>query len=325
MGAGLAAAAVDSPWSWGYWPYENPYCTAPVVLAGTTIDYSQPLVLNSSPSAVAEQTPASGDAAASTPTDQASSLLDAARDAFMQGDYNAALAQSEQAIAAQPNGAVSHEFRALVLFALQRYKEAATTIYAVLSVGPGWDWTTMSSFYPNADTYSEQLRALEQSIQTNPNVAELRFLLAYHYMTCGYADAAATQLKAVVELNPHDQLSAQILSALTPHETAQQPAASGPATPVTAAALVGQWKASRADGTAIALSLTQDAKYTWSVVQKERHEEFSGDFTVADSLLVLKKDNSPVMVGEVKIPADNQFNFKLPGDNPSDPGLTFAK
>jgi tetratricopeptide (TPR) repeat protein len=211
------------------------------------------------------------------------------------------------------------------LFALQRYKEAAATIYAVLSVGPGWDWTTMSSFYPNADTYSEQLRALEQSIQTNPNVAESRFLLAYHYMTCGYADAAATQLKAVVELNPHDQLSARILIALTPSDAAKQPAASAPATPVDASALVGQWKASRADGTAIALSLAQDAKYTWSVVQKDRREEYSGDYAVAESLLILKKDNNPVMVGEVKILADNQFLFKLPGDNPSDPGLTFGK
>ena len=38
---GLAAA---TPWSWGYWPYYNPYYVAPIVVGGTTIDYSQPIL-----------------------------------------------------------------------------------------------------------------------------------------------------------------------------------------------------------------------------------------------------------------------------------------
>ena len=41
-----------------------------------------------------------------------------------------------------PNDASLHEFRALVLFALGQYEQAAATLYAVLSNGPGWDWTT---------------------------------------------------------------------------------------------------------------------------------------------------------------------------------------
>ena len=40
-----AALSNATPWSWGYWPYYNPYCTAPVVVGDTTIDYSQPIVL----------------------------------------------------------------------------------------------------------------------------------------------------------------------------------------------------------------------------------------------------------------------------------------
>ena len=53
--------------------------------------------------------------------------------------------------------------------------------------------------------------------------------------------------------------------------------------------------------------------------------EFSGSYAVADNLLILNEGNSPAMVGQVTLLADNRFNFKLAGDNPSDPGLTFGK
>ncbi len=46
---------------------------------------------------------------------------------------------------------------------------------------------------------------------------------------------------------------------------------------------------------------------------------------MADNLLILKEGNSPAMVGQVTLLPDNRFNFKLAGDNPSDPGLTFGK
>jgi hypothetical protein len=31
------------------------------------------------------------------------------------------------------------------------------------------------------------------------------------------------------------------------------------------------------------------------------------------------------MIGQVSMLANDRFNFKLPGDNPNDPGLTFGK
>ena len=45
-GAGYWAGDVlaSIPWSWGYWPYYNPYYVGPVVDGGATIDYSQPIV-----------------------------------------------------------------------------------------------------------------------------------------------------------------------------------------------------------------------------------------------------------------------------------------
>ena len=68
-----------------------------------------------------------------------------------------------------------------------------------------------------------------------------------------------------------------------------------------------------------------DGKFTWKLAQKDKPQEFSGDYTVADNLLILKQNNNPVMVGQVTQLAGNRFNFKLAGDNPNDPGLTFSK
>ena len=98
-----------------------------------------------------------------------------------------------------------------------------------------------------------------------------------------------------------------------------------PAKPVEASTLVGNWKAKRPDGKTIALNLSNDGKYTWTFAQKDKPQAFSGDYSVADNLLVLKQAGTPMMVGQVTPTAADGFNFKLPGDNPDDPGLTFGK
>jgi tetratricopeptide (TPR) repeat protein len=320
--AGAAASAI--PWAWGYWPYYNPYYAGPVVYDGApfAFDYSQPIVVAQTPAAPpVTQTDL-------TAEQQATPLFDAARSAFMQGDYPTALAQVDQAIAQVPNDTVLHEFRGLVLFALGRYKEAAAAVYAVLSSGPGWDWTTQSGLYPNVDVYTQQLRALEQDAKSHPAAAEARFLLAYHYLTCGYTDAAVAQLKVVTRLNPKDQLSAQLLKSLSTTGTAEQSESSQPVAltkPADASSLVGDWTATRADGGTIKLALTGDGKFTWALDQNGKPQQFSGTYTVADSLLVLKQGDHPMMVGQVTSLAGDGFNFKLAGDNPGDPGLNFAR
>lgn len=332
---GLVAGAIDTPWSWGYWPYSNPYYVAPTVFGDATYNYSQPIasaVPATNTGQAIQITDNSQGTASESPTDQATDLLNAARNVFEKGEYQGALSLCNTAISKTPNAVVLHEFRGLTQFALKDYKEAACTIYAVLSVGPGWDWTTLSSLYPNVDVYSSQLRALEQYVLANPNVAQARFLLAYHYMTCGHVDAAAQQFKAAAELNSKDQLSVQLANTLTKGATpdatpttAKLAAPSAPAKPIEGATLVGDWKASRSDGTSIALRLNKDGKYTWKLTQQGKPIEYNGPYSVADGLLILKQNDAPVMVGQVTLLADNQFNFKLPGDNPSDPGLTFGK
>ena len=336
-------AAWQIPWSWGYWGYSNPYYTQPLSFGSTTVDYSQPIVMAQPPATVA-QDPIQGGGG-----DQSAQFLDSARDAFMHGEYQQALTQVDRAIGLTPNDSVLHEFRGLVLFALGDYHQAAASVYAALSVGPGWDWTTLSSLYPDTETYTQQLRALEQYANQNPNQSDARFLLAYHYLTCGYTDQAVGQLQEVVQLNPKDQLSAQLLASLTNPQSAAAganpnaapgippapPAIGGstepvapaapPAAPVIAADLAGRWTATRPDGSTIVLNLGNDSKYDWNYTNNGQAHNFAGTFSLADNLLILKQGDTPTMVGQVNMVNNRQFNFKMPGDNPNDPGLTFTR
>ena len=150
-----AWALGSSFYNWGYGGgYANPYyaeaaVAQPIVIEQTvvggepqtvtvpafTYDYSQPIDTQAAPP------PAEV-------ADPALAKFDAAREAFRSGDYAGALRLTDEALKVLPNDATLHEFRALVLFAVGKYDLAAGPLYAVLSVGPGWDWTTMVGLYP---------------------------------------------------------------------------------------------------------------------------------------------------------------------------------
>ena len=317
--------------AWGYWPYYNPYCVGPFVEGGITINYSQPIVV--AQPAVALPVAPTGP----TAEEQATPLLDAARAAFMQGDYRTALAQVDQAIALVPNDTVLHEFRGLVLFALGRYNEAAAADYAVLSVGPGWDWTTLSGLYPNVEVYTEQLRALEQYAREHPaesggEVPAGRTLPDVRLQRC--RRRAAQGGRATESQGPVVRATAQQPLRGGPRGGGScRAGGSGPARGGTAGggaaggcgSLVGNWTATRPDSATIKLALGSDGKFTWTLDQSGKPQQFSGTYSLADNLLVLKQGDNPVMVGQVVLLAGDRFNFKLAGDNPSDPGLTFAR
>ena len=165
--------------NWLYSGYTNPYYSTVVAAqpAQTTVvyDYSQPInVVADAP-----------DPAAASSTEQ---VFSAARDAFKAGDYQRALDLTDQVLKDTPNVPAVHEFRALCLFALKRFDESAAVDYAVLSAGPGMNWTTLVGLYPDVDTYTNQLRALEASVRSNPNAASTEFLLGYHYLVQGHQD-----------------------------------------------------------------------------------------------------------------------------------------
>ena len=228
----------------------------------------------------------------------------------------------------QPNDPVLHEFRALCLFAQGDYQQSAAATYAVLSGGPGWDWTTVSSLYPSITVYTQQLRALEKYSQEHPDAADARFLLAYQYLLTGHNDAASAELKQVVALQPNDALSAQLLKSISPAADDAYAARRGPTPapatkPADAAALVGNWTASRPDGTKVEMDLTAANQFTWRFDQGGKPQELKGTYTLADNYLVLKAGEQNSLVGQVGLLANNEMSFRLADNNPADPGLVF--
>jgi tetratricopeptide (TPR) repeat protein len=320
-------------YNWGYSNYLNPYYGGG---AGNALVAQQPIVYDYSQPIDAQSPPPQ-----QSVTDQAMSTFDTARQAFKSGDYPRALELVDQALKSTPNDPTLHEFRALALFALKRYDEAAAPLYAVLSVGPGWDWTTLISLYADPETYTGQLRALEAFVQGNQNSAPAHFVLAYHYLTEEHADAAIRQLKIVSTLQPKDTLSAQLIAQLEHKEqpaaaggseNGQTPAATAPAqTAATTSSgkegkLDGTWTAKPTTDTTITLSVQSDGRFSWSVDRQGKNQQFAGKSSYENGILTLVQDQSNnTMVGNVEWTDETHFHFKVPGGGPDDPGLSFAR
>ena len=155
-GWGLGSYATTSLYS----NYTNPYYATVVAAqpAQTTVvyDYSQPINVTSTPPD------------ASVAREHRAGVFGCSR--LVQGRRlcRAHSSSRDQVLKQTPDAAVVHEFRALCLFALKRYDEAAAVDYAVLTAGPGWNWSTLVGLYPDVDTYTNQLRALEAFVRTNP-------------------------------------------------------------------------------------------------------------------------------------------------------------
>jgi tetratricopeptide (TPR) repeat protein len=313
-------------YDWGYASYANPFYVpvgVPVAAAadgagGGGYDYSQPI-----------------DTAAAAPpeseTDQAVGIFDQGRAEFKQGNYRGALALCDQALAKLPSDTALHEFRALVQFALGRYDKAAETLYAVLSVGPGWDWTTLIGLYPSIDVYTQQLRALEAYQKAHPQEPAPAFVLAYHYLTQGHAKEAAREFADVAKLQPANTLAAQLAAHLT---SSDDQTATPPATPAAAESnsapsrefpVTGTWRAAPNADTSIALTIDEMGKFAWTVTAKGKAKNIEGESTYGNGLLTLAGATGGTMVGRTDWSDSAHFTFKLMGGPPGDPGLTFQK
>src|SRR4029077_13055311 len=124
---------------------------------------------------------------------------------------------------------------------------AATTLYAVLSVGPGWDWTTMYNLYDGIEEYTAHLRKLEDYCRVNKDSADAYFVLAYHYLTMDKKDLAARMYQVVAKLAPKDEVTKQMLEGLNAKPldegTPPPPAEDPDKTPtIPPEKLVGTWK-----------------------------------------------------------------------------------
>jgi tetratricopeptide (TPR) repeat protein len=306
-------------YGFGYWGYDNPYYTETYPLdGGAVIDYSEPLPVDTA-------APASTDAPVAGIAD-----FDAARQAFYQGDYAAALTATNKALSALPNDPIIHEFRALVLFAQGKYHDAAAGLYSVLAVGPGWDWTTLSSLYPNNDVYAKQFRALEAYLAQHPQESDARFVLAYHCITTGNKGTAAAHLKILRKSMPDDKVITELLLMIAGPEaveTTPTPAATTAPAPVTVPSveLFGAWNAVGEGQTKFELQLTQEGTFTWTYTQKGKAETVKGLFGLDENVLALQPETGGTMLAEITKPKGGKFDFQLLGAPPGDPGLKFTK
>lgn len=361
VGIGVASWGLGSFFnSWGYSSYVNPYYAYPAVVQQPAVVVQQPIVYDYS-RPIDLQAPPPAESVAS----QAVATFDAARGAFQANEFTRALDLANQALQQMPNDPMIHEFRALCLFALGRFDEAAIPLYTVLSAGPGWDWTTLAGLYPDIGMYTEQLRILEAYCRANPKAASARFVLASLYMTQGSNEAAANMFKQVVALQPQDRLSAQLADVLTPKPgteltratpaeivanapvqpapvRAEQPPAEPAPAPAPAdqpapngapelpkgpvpAKLAGTWSASPVKDVTISFTVDPAKGFTWKVTDRGQPHEFRGEASFENDTLALVAADQPPMVGTVTWSDDSHFLFKAIGAPPEDPGLKFSK
>lgn len=328
-------------YGFGYWGYSNPFYGGSYNTSSYTYNYTEPLVVYAESSSSAAVAPADAGAADTgaapagppEPTDEGMAAFEEARTAFYGGDYEKALTLLDTTLKTMPNDSVVHEFRGLVLFAMKKYPESAAAIYAVLSAGPGWDWTTMSGLYPSVDVYTQQLRDLESFTKSNPTSADGNFLLGYHYLTTGYKELGSRYFGLALELLPGDKLLTQ-LAGMTPPEgqttktpppTPPAPADLPPEKMLSVEKLVGTWKASNADAK-FELTLAAEGTFVWSYSRGKTTESLKGVFAVDQNHLAMEPDaGGGTMLAEIDMASPSQMLFKMIGGEANDPGLQFRK
>jgi tetratricopeptide (TPR) repeat protein len=305
-----------------YWfgtsDYSNPYYTEPVAVGDTYIDNSMSLAMP--PTQIVE-----GSDQPPGVTDPGMKAFSDAQSAFYDGNYQEALQATNRALASMPKDSIIHEFRALVLFALGNYRESAGTLHPVLAVGPGWDWTTMSSLYPDVEIYTGQLRKLESYVGDNPKSAQGHFLLAYHYLTAGHSKYAADELRHVRKVAPKDAVSAQLLELLESKDSAPAELKDPPATAkIDVDQLIGDWTATRGKASFV-LTLGKDKGFTWSYREGKTKQDVKGAYALDGTTLSLEPDAGGVMLADITAPQGGAFTFQVVGAPKTDPGLSFKR
>ncbi len=318
-GWGLGSVVYET----GYQTYSNPYPTPPVTYRGLSHSYAEPIAVAS-----ASRAP-EPDLHVATKEELSVSAMDQARAYFEEGSYESALYEVDQAIAFTPSDPVLHEFRALNLFALERYGDAAGVLNPILASGPGWDWDTLIGFYASEDVYTRQLRRLENYVEFNADSADSRFLLGYHYMVGGYLAEAREMFDQVSRIEPNDSVAAQLRnlaeSSMPIEEDDGIPSPAASAEMVTGEFLQGDWRALSSDGKTIMLSIGEDGKFTWDYEGASDGSVLNGEWSIDENGLLVLNDEDVQLAGIIEMDGTNTMRFVLAGTPEGDPGLTFER
>lgn len=311
LGWGLPAWLVGPMvYDWGYSPFVNPYLADRPAGVAQPAPYASPIPALSAPPTA-------------TLVDEALRDFAAAREAFRRDDYAEALRQVDAALVLMPGDPSIQEFRGLTLMAMRRYREAAEVLHSVVAVVPGWDWLTMTRLYRDADTFTRQLRDLEAFTVANPRSAAGHFLLAYLYLTTGYADDAAAQLDEVVALSPSDSLAGRLVGALRARK--RDASAPGGQRGGGSGNLAGRWIARPRPDTTITLEVQANGRLVWKIVTPRQTREFDGFAAYTDGILALSQDPDNAMDARVVWTDPRHFRLRLLEAQDDDPGLAFER
>ena len=320
-------------YGWGYSNYNNAYYGLPQIGAGQLAaptqarslglyDYSQPISTTAAPPSAPVAS-------------QASAGFDQARDAFKQGNYPQAVQLAQQALGQMPNDPNLHEF-----LALGCSRRASTTrphrrSIAVLSDGPGWNWTTLIGQYPEADVYTQQLRALETYVEGEPPVGLRPLRSGLSLCDPGPTRRRPSSSARPPGSSPTDKLSAQLAAHLQPPASpppdsaaAASPPATAPAESVAPGKLAGSWTAIPAKDSHVALTIQDDGSFTWGVTTPGKPDmTIAGKSTLANGVLTLADQNNKngALVGQVAWQDDHHMTFRVLGAPQDDPGLKFER
>jgi tetratricopeptide (TPR) repeat protein len=320
---GITNWALNSAsWLFGLGSYSNPY----YVESSGGYDYSQPIVYEQA-AYQQPQTTSAGETLPPGVTTKGLALFEEARGLFQNKKYQEALSKDNEAIKEMPQDAALHEFRALCQFALGDYKGAAATLYAVLAVGPGWDWTTMYNLYSDIDEYTAHLRKLEDYCKEHKDSADAYFVLAYQYLTMDKKDLAIRMYQIVARLAPNDTVTKQMLQALDAKpldDNAPAPKESANAPSIPAEKLVGDWKAMGPNNSEFKMKLTKEGEFNWGYTVNGKTQSIKGAYGQQGGNLVMETDGNNTMVADVKLADDATLEFQMTGVS-SSPKLLFKK
>jgi hypothetical protein len=212
------------------------------------------------------------------------------------------------------------------LFALKKYAESAATIHSVLAVGPGWDWKTLSGLYPDVDTYTVQLRALEAADDKHAKAADIHFLLGYHYLTCGFPDNAREEFRTASKLRPDDSVAASLAATLSPRDA--EPSGAPPGSvpkAISSSDIAGNWTAPGNGKATYNMNLQEDGTFIWSFIRGARKKEAKGVYTVEGNILAMEPDTGGVFLAELNAKQPDTLHFKMIGAAQNDAGLEFRR
>ena len=211
----------------------------------------------------------------------------------------------------------------------------------------------MVQLYDKQETYTAQLRKLEEYNKANPESASASFVLGYHYLVCGYLEESAVAFHRAAELEPADRVAAQLASLAENSTTSEETEVASvdqdkadkateskgtpegePSEEVTEAAqaevpfeqLVGKWTSDQGENGVVSLTINEDGKFLWEY-KSDTSEPFKmeGDYNLGEGNVLTLSEGESQMAGTVALPAEGSMNFILAGGPPGDAGLTFKK